>query len=287
MDNRVVGIETLRPHVSHADFFEDTERAYIKSFVLDDYAIGYHTHSFYELNIVLSGHGRHYIEELSCEAKKGSVFVIPPGIRHGYTKDADFNVYHMLIHRDFLETCFGEFRNTAGYSLLFEIEPYLRAQYTENLFLVLSETELAGIMNDIALIRSCRAISESDVYVNAVAKKILAFLCMLITSRHEAESFQPQSKKELLSITNCLRYIHHNFDQRLTVDLLAEKLHMSRSTFIRQFTKICGCSPYAYIKQYRIKRAGEYLENENESSTTVAHKCGFYDASHMRKYLGR
>ena len=27
MKNQGVGIETLRPHVSHADFFEDTEQA--------------------------------------------------------------------------------------------------------------------------------------------------------------------------------------------------------------------------------------------------------------------
>ena len=284
---RVEKIEIEKPknHWSHADIFGDSQDEYVKSLVHYKYSIGYHTHSFYEVNIVLKGRGRHYIEEMSCDAEVGSVFIIPPNIRHGYMNDGDFDVYHLLIHRDFFSAYFAEFLKTVGFSLLFETEPYLRAQYHENMFLILSVEELNVVLNDAEAINTCKNMVDSNIYINAIAKKIIAYLCMLVTQRQGADKIIPQAKKELRSITDSLNYIHQNFEERITIELLAERLNMSRSTFIRQFTKICGCSPYDYIKQYRINKAKEYLKNSSETVTTVAQKCGFYDASHLRKCL--
>lgn len=152
MSEQKIAIEQPKNHWSHGDVFSGRENEYIRSFVHHNYSIGYHNHSFYELNIVLSGRGRHYIEQMSCEAKKGCVFIIPPNIRHAYTNEGDFNVYHLLIHRDFFNDCFQEFLKTVGFSLLFETEPYLRAQYHENMFLILSETELNTVLRSKTII---------------------------------------------------------------------------------------------------------------------------------------
>ena len=285
MDEKVITIEKSKNHWRHGDIFGDSEYEYINSFVHRKYSIGYHSHSFYELNIVLSGSGKHYIEEMSCEAKVGSVFIIPPNIRHGYTNDGDFDVYHLLIHRDFFNACFQEFLKTVGFSLLFETEPYLRAQYSENMFLILSESELNVVLADIEAINESKSMIDANIFINAIAKKIIAFLCMLITQRHGMEQIIPKSKKELNSITDCLNYIHQNFDERLTIEFLAEQINMSRSTFIRQFTKICGCSPHQYLMKYRLKKAKEYLNVSNKSNTEIAQLCGFHDAAHMRKCL--
>ena len=274
-------------HWSHADSFGNKKYEYIKSFIHRDYSISYHSHSFYELNIVLGGSGKHFIERMSCDANVGCVFIIPPNIKHGYINDDRLDVYHMLIHRDFFDSYLGEFLNTAGFSLLFETEPYLRSQYTENMFLILQKEELGLILQDIDIISKCESMVDADIYINAIAKKMISFLCMVMTQRYGIEEISPQTNKDLRSIADCLNYIHQNFDRRLTVEHLAARLNMSRSTFIRQFTKICGTSPYKYIKEYRLKKASEYLKNENKTTTSVAQECGFYDASHLRKYLSK
>ncbi len=285
MNEHKIYIEQPKHHWSHADIFDNKENDYIKSFVHNNYAIGYHTHSFYELNIVINGNGIHYIEEMSCKAEVGCVFVIPPNIHHGYINEGNFDVYHLLIHRDFFNNCFKEFMKTVGFSLLFETEPYLRSQYHENMFLILSQGELNTVLGDIEAINNCKSLADANIYINAIAKKIISYLCMLITKRQGVEQLNPQSNNELRSITECLNFIHQNFDERITVELLAGRFNMSRSTFIRQFIKICGCPPYEYIKQYRIKKVKEYLKNSTETITSIAQKCGFYDASHLRKCL--
>lgn len=274
-------------HSKYGDFFSGRKGEYIKSLVLQEYSIEYHTHSFYELNIVLKGSGAHYIEGKTCPARVGSVFIIPPNIRHGYQNHGGLDVYHLLIHRDFIQSCIPEFSKTVGFSLLFETEPYLRAQGGENLFLVLSREELKAVETDIEMIDACKTMADREIFLNAVAKKMIAYLCMLVTRRQGVEAVVFQGKKELRSITDCLNYIHQNFEERLSVELLAEKINMSRSTFIRHFTRICGCSPYQYILEYRLKKAREYLEEGERSFTEIAQLCGFYDASHLRKYINK
>lgn len=280
-----LGTAEQKHHWSHADSFGIGEYEYIKSFVHREYTIGYHTHSFYELNIVFSGEGYHYIEDMPCYAKRGCVFLIPPYVRHGYINKEGLNVYHMLIHRDFMENCFTEFNSTEGYYLLFETEPYLRAHSGEELFLVLTEAELEGVMSDIGLISECKSIKNANIYINAIAKKLLCHLCLLITRHSGIETEGLQAKKEIISIADCLNYIHRNFDEKLTVVQLAKRLNMSKSTFIRQFEKICGCSPHRYIMDYRIKKAREYLDSGTKTATDIAQECGFYDVSHMRRYV--
>ncbi len=274
-----------KTHWYYSDNFGLGDFEYIKSFTHYDYSIGYHTHSFFELNVVINGEGYHYIEKMSYLAKTGCVFLIPPYVKHGYLSTNNLNVYHMLIHKDFLTYCFNEFKQTEGYYLLFEIEPHLRANYTRNTFLSLDCNELGILKQDIEIIEKCKSIQNSNIFVNAIAKKILCHLCLLMYKKYSVVDNEYGSNSELLTIIDCLNYIHQNYDEKLTVSQLSEKLHMSRSTFIRYFTKTCGCSPHQYIQQYRIKKAKELIKNTDKTASSIAQECGFYDVSHMRKYL--
>ena len=277
----------MKTHWSHSDSFEGKSDEYIKSFVHRNYSIGFHTHSFYELNIVLSGRGEHLIEERHFEVKRGCVFVIPPNVKHSYKNIDSLNVYHMLIHRDFLPNYFGEFFKTTGFSLLFEIEPYFRARYHENMFLTLSEEELNSVLSDVELLNSCKTFSDFQIYANAIAKKILAFLCMCITRQSGIDSVSAKPNKELLCIADSLNFIHQNYEERITVDILAKRQNMSRATYIRWFNKTCGCSPHKYIMQYRLKKATEAMAVTQGSVSETAQRCGFYDASHLRRALNK
>jgi len=57
----------LKTYWSHADCFNGEKEEYIKSFVHRNYNIRFHTHSFYELNIVLGGRGEHLLDKMRFE----------------------------------------------------------------------------------------------------------------------------------------------------------------------------------------------------------------------------
>ena len=84
-----------------------------------------------------------------------------------------------------------------------------------------------------------------------------------------------------------LEYIHQNFGEKITVEDLAEKSFLSRSTFLRCFYNICGTTPIKYLNEYRCKKAMEMMTNTEFSKTEIAQNCGFYDLSHMDRFLNK
>ncbi len=271
-------------HCSNAAIFEGRENEYVRSLMYENYTIGYHTHSFYELNVVLGGEGYHYFDQKPSRVNQGCVFLIPPYTPHGYFSEQSLKVYHLVLRPEFLDRYLSEFRQTQGFHLLFETEPYLRAHSEENVHPVLTEKELASLLRDVEELDECEGMQDRDLYANAIAKKILCRLFMLSSKRLGVERDRLSGRRETMSIAYCLNYIHLNPDEKLTVEGLAKRLNLSRSTFIRQFNKVCGCSPYQYIREYRKKHANELLAS-GKSPSRVAQACGFYDASHMRKCL--
>ena len=119
---------------------------------------------------------------------------------------------------------------------------------------------------------------------NHTAKKIIYYLSYLFHKQlsEEGKSNSAKYKKQIL---NTLEYINSNFQEKLTVDILAERVFLSRSTFLRSFGEFCGCSPMEYLIRYRRTKAIELAETTTMSKTEIAHFCGFYDLSHMERSL--
>ena len=62
---------------------------------------------------------------------------------------------------------------------------------------------------------------------------------------------------------------------------------LSRSTFLRSFQAVCGCTPHEYLRNFRIRHALELLEEGALSRTEIAHRCGFYDLAHFERAFQR
>ncbi|ADE53661.1 helix-turn-helix domain-containing protein [Coraliomargarita akajimensis] len=77
--------------------------------------------------------------------------------------------------------------------------------------------------------------------------------------------------------------MHQNFAEALTIEVLAQKVGLSRSQFSRSFRKFFGLSPYDYLKSLRINAAAQMLRETNLKTTDVALQSGFYDHSHFSK----
>ncbi len=125
----------------------------------DDYPINMHSHTFYEINIVTEGTGAHYIEDISLPIGSGDVFAIPPKSRHGYWSENNLSIFHLILPPFVFERYEYDLRKFPGYNMLFEIEPWLRQNNTEQFFLHLSPTQLQDLR---AEMDNLIAISEEE-----------------------------------------------------------------------------------------------------------------------------
>ena len=271
-------------HRVESEVFPTRECALARGFATSNYNIALHDHSFYEINIVIEGFGTHNLMNERISARRGDVFVIPPGISHGYESSGEsFNVFHIILKDGFFSRYGDDLRSLPGFSLLFEIEPYLRTKSRE-LFLTLEPNELHSVSRLLGMYTGLSADESrsADARRNLCAISVIAELCSIMQGRVSLPD--TDTRREYSAISDSIEYIHSHLFERVTLDKLAAISNMSRSTFIRKFRSIFAKSPIDYVLDQRVIYA-EQLIREGERKTAVAHRCGFYDVSHMEKML--
>jgi transcriptional regulator GlxA family with amidase domain len=88
-------------------------------------------------------------------------------------------------------------------------------------------------------------------------------------------------------IRAALDYARRNLSQRLTVDELAQTVHLSPRQFSRVFQLETGHSPRKAIEQMRLEEARNMIERGRHSLEVVARETGFRDRKHLREVFVR
>jgi len=270
-----------------SDSFTESGTDLIFGFLHENYAIGMHTHEFYELNIVLSGKGLHYFCGHRFELSEGDIFVIPPMMPHGYYNIDSLNVYHVLIRNDFFTRYKTDIDLMPGLFPLFFISPQIRDYAGLKLFEQLDGEQLAALMPYIDdLTAVCKSfgtkatrVTLRSLMANHTMIRLLIALSPMLDHRI--------SNRECEHIISSLEYIHRNYDKKLTADQLAADLYMSRTAYFAMFKRFTGLTPAAYIENCRIENAKAQLELHELSATDIALKCGFYDCAHFTRCFKR
>ncbi|MEO1369597.1 MAG: helix-turn-helix domain-containing protein, partial [Acidobacteriota bacterium] len=73
----------------------------------------------------------------------------------------------------------------------------------------------------------------------------------------------------------------------LSVEAMAERVHMSVRNFSRVFRSEVGETPAAYVEKVRVEAARRRLEETDEPLGAVATRCGFGSADSMRRSFRR
>lgn len=71
-------------------------------------------------------------------------------------------------------------------------------------------------------------------------------------------------------------------NEEFSIDLLAQRLNMSRSSFYRKITAVTGMSPNEYLKNFRLNHAAQLLR-DGYRVTEVSERVGFTSSSYFAK----
>lgn len=118
------------------------------------------------------------------------------------------------------------------------------------------------------------------------ALKTTILALMQYTKEHSIRSASLQNKL----VESTVKYIHNNLSSPLSLEIIAEQLHISPSHLSRTFKKTCGQSLTEYINKARIEKAREYLLKTDTLTYEIAEKVGYNDATYFssifKKYTG-
>ena len=82
-------------------------------------------------------------------------------------------------------------------------------------------------------------------------------------------------------------YIEENYPDKITVDDLVHKLHLTRRTFERRFKKCTHCSVIEYLQKVRVEASKKELEAGRKSIDEIIIEVGYSDAQTFRDIFKR
>lgn len=210
----------------------------------------------YVFEYVLSGRGTVQQDEKSAPVRGGDVYLLHPGRFHHYYPDPQdpwekiwFNVNGSLVRH---------LLSDYGLDGVLRIPGFGDAQYLQDILeAIRSDPAGSGSALELLLHRFLQALSAFP-------------------------GDRSAGRSPALSMKN---FIEQNLARPLSVDEIAENVHLSRSRAIHLFTETYGISPYRYYQSQRLELAQSMLRYTSLSVREIAEQLGFSDYRHFSGFF--
>ncbi len=229
-----------------------------------------HVHPYYEIFYLVNGDCTFFINHDIYKLNKGDLVIVPEGELHKSTyPQRGFSEQYCLCFKDnnleWLKEIIGEEIVNASLKMGVISIPEKRRDYVEALMKKMSFES-----------------KEQDILSAAFIKIGLIELLLFII---RCQRFEQNVIKEI-DVDNQLMqqiatYIYNNYNQKITLEHMADKFHISKSYLSKKFKSVTGFRFKEYLVNVRIKNACTLLLDTNKSITDIAFECGFNDSNYF------
>jgi AraC-like DNA-binding protein len=239
-----------------------------------------HTHDCTELAIVMKGSASHLINGHAHPARAGDVYVIKPGVSHGFADTDGFVHYVFSYMPDMLDSLGPDIRRTTGFQTLFAIG-HSPANASFNSMLCLSMDGLAHFErlaeSIIGEFQSMRTGYES------LAKARFVEIITLLLRSYDEQGSRGGTPLDVERAARLASHLECNFKDAPGMPSIARRLGVSERQLRRIFGRHYGMSPLDYLMKVRINRAASLLNSSDMTLPEIAFACGFTDANYLSR----
>lgn len=234
-----------------------------------------HWHKELQLCLILTGRVRFSINQKEVEAGTGDVIFINSQVIHSATSISNDEEEASYCCINFAYEMVGGFHGS-----LMErnfVLPFLRNE--QNDFLLISEKSEEGLLEEISSkmlhIRKLFKETEPERYFDIFAELVLIWK-ELVGWLHKTED-QPSTRRpeDYETSRKVISYIEKNLGEKLTLDLIAKEVCLSKWECSRRFKRIAGESVWSYLISARMAKAVELLLYSRKSVERIGFEVGF------------
>ncbi len=234
-----------------------------------------HWHKELQLCLILTGRVRFSINQKEVEAGAGDVIFINSQVIHSATSISNDEEEASYCCINFAYEMVGGFHGS-----LMErnfVLPFLRNE--QNDFLLISEKSEEGLLEEISSkmlhIRKLFKETEPERYFDIFAELVLIWK-ELVRWLHKTED-QPSTRRpeDYETSRKVISYIEKNLGEKLTLDLIAKEVCLSKWECSRRFKRIAGESVWSYLISARMAKAVELLLYSRKSVERIGFEVGF------------
>ncbi len=103
-------------------------------------------------------------------------------------------------------------------------------------------------------------------------------------SSSAAEETVPRGFKSGI-VKKAAQYIGLNFHREVSIERIAEELHVSRSYLTSRFSAEMGLTPARYLANLRLSQSKELLSSSDSPIAEIAAQCGFQDSYYFSRFF--
>lgn len=216
-----------------------------------------HGHDYYELELIVSGSGRQWVNNVCVPLQKGSLYLVTPSDIHRV--EADETLYIISIH------------------FLPEIAEQMELSEVQDAWAMVLDDEEFNLFSTLAFSIIREKSRDVPYHVHQMLSVTMMLMVRLLRGGTKYAS-APASQH----MQQVLRYIHENYNNpNLRLKDAAEVGGLSTCHFSTTFRNVVGCGFSEYLLSYRLRRASMLLADLNISVTEVAYEVGFSTLSHF------
>ena len=220
-----------------------------------------HRHGFYSIELITEGDASQYINEEKYAFPCGSIVLMSPFDSHRYS-------YSGVLKLEYL--CFSEENLFSEVWENVNIDHFPYIAY-------LNEDELKSIQRDIDTIKE--ETNRKDDFSKSVIKGLLNKIVIQIL-RGAHKKTQKKKHKDIKSV---LSYIRYHFREQITMEQMADMLHITPSYFCRCFKEYTDQTFKEYIMSLRLDYALRQINTTDKSITEICYESGFSSSAYFSK----
>jgi AraC family transcriptional regulator len=146
------------------------------------------------------------------------------------------------------------------------------------------------------LVKKIRQSKQENVTDKLLFEECLANLLMHLLVQHRDQlqtianmpPLKPSTKLELYKrLALATDFIHDSYAGQVELDEMANAACLSKFHFLRLFKHVYHVSPYQYIQQLRVEKAGQLLENTAMTVADIADLLGFDNSNSLSRLFAQ
>ena len=253
-----------------ASRFEISQQIYNSAYAMHSA----HSHSYYELYYLMNGSCNMFIHDNTYRMEAGTILFIPDNVLHKTTYLN--NAYHERLYIEFTDDYisdlidilgFEQFKDTF-YMHFFSIPDNHRHEFLSIFSVLINERQ------------------NSNALSPCVYKNYLQNLLILLCRYCDNKPASPASLVDTVSIADvsvqkAMNYIMLNYNKDITLDEIADMLHLNPSYFSKKFKAVNGFGSNESLNTIRINHSEQLLLETDMSITEIALECGYDNSNYF------
>lgn len=269
------GTETFPMTVNHDDLWS-----------FEGKNVPIHWHNDLEINLIREGEAVFQVYQKSYRVRTGEGFLLNRNVPHSCSSPGNEHVRYstILVRPDFL---YGDFGSDVERKCF---QPFLQNSAIPCIYLTGFDENGKEILQKLNQVEE--AFDRKRFCYELKIKGLLceAFAMILYGHRQELTKFVPANLQELERLEKMLNYLNMHFTEVISLQDLADQVHLSREVCCRLFKKMTGKTITGYLEEYRVNKSFSLVQSGRYSMTQITEMVGFSNpsrfASAFRKRFG-